>query len=424
MQKQITGWAEYSIDNRIMLLKQLLNDFNQNKEVIASTITLEIGKPISQSRSEVDFFNSFNKWTLDNAENILAEKVIYEDNQSLHTLCYEAIGKAALILPWNSPYGLLSWKLFSNLVVGNTVMIKHSELCPNTSKLIEEIIHKIEFPANTVEFVYGADDVGKEIVQSEIDMICFTGSSETGKKIYDYPKKKFPKLIMELGGSNAAIVFEDANLKMVVDKIFNSRFANNGQNCDAIKRVLLPENMFGEFVSQMVLKLSNCKIGDPSLSDTYFGPLASKKQLEVAKSQLDDSIWKNHVSISFKLDIDPNLKGNYFSPVIVQLHDLQSRVWNEETFAPILPIVAYKDEHEAVEFANSTKYGLGTVIFTEDQDRIKRIVPQLKSGNIEINNASQWIPQVPFGGYKFSGIGRENGVEGLLELCQIKVVSR
>ncbi len=416
------NWKELGIKKRITYLKSLYNAFESEKEKIAYLITKETGKPISQTRAELRFFQLYNKWNLENAAKILEDETTYEDKKTKHIIIYEPIGVASIILPWNSPFGLFSWKVFANLIVGNTVLVKHSEECPLTAKLIEEIVNKCNLPEGVFNMIYGDSNVGKLLVNKNIDLIVFSGSSEVGKELYETAAKKFIKAIMELGGSNPSIIFSDADLTKVTSRVFYGRFANCGQNCDAIKRLIVHKDIVDKINASLTKELEMKKIGDPNDEATYFGTLVSEKQLQTASEQLNDALDKG-AKIVAQLKVPKNLKGSFFSPIILSNISKNMKVWNEEVFAPILPIITFETEEEAIELANDTKYGLGATIFTEDKELFNRVANKLNCGNVEHNTISQWIPCNPFGGYKESGIGRENGAIGLKELCQLKVLS-
>ena len=416
------NWKEAGLQKRLAYLEKLYNAFESQKEKIAILITTETGKPISQTRKEVSFFQSYNKWNLENASKILSDVISYEDEKSRHKIVYEPIGVSAILLPWNSPFGLFSWKVFTNLIVGNTVIVKHSEECSLTAKLIEKIVSQADLPNGVFNMIYGDGEIGEFLASQDIDLISFTGSSKVGKKLYRVAAKKFIKAIMDLGGSNPALCFEDANVSNLSKRVFSGRFANCGQNCDATKRLIVHENQKDNIIDALVKELENKKIGYPSDEQTYFGTLISKKQVKYAEEQLKDAL-NNGAKIIAQLKIPKNLSGAYFPPTILSNVSKDMKVWKEEVFAPILPVISFKTENEAIELANDTNFGLGATIFTKDRNLFTKVANRLHCGNIEHNNVSQWLPCNPFGGYKESGIGRENGEIGLRELCQIKVIS-
>ena len=422
-QAALLGWRNTKVADRVELLINLLKEFSNRRSEIVHHISLETGKPISQARAEFDFFNSVNTWTLENTVSILAPKTTYETADQIHQLIREPYGVVATILPWNSPYGLFSWKLFPSLAAGNTLVVKHSEICPLLAELLEGIVQGSRLPRNVVNFVHGDELEGKYLLEQDIDFVSFTGSSSTGKEIIQTISRKLIPSIMELGGSNPGIVFHDADLNAVADRVSSGRFANCGQNCDAIKRLIVQEEVFDKLLTKLIDRLSEKTIGDPFDDETYFGTLASQDQLQTATSQLQAAI-ANNAKVEYQMKLSSILKGAYFPPTILTNVKRNMRVWQEEVFAPILPIVRFSTTEQAIKLANDSRYGLGATIFTSDDKVFDKVSQELLAGNIEQNSVSQWQSCIPFGGYKDSGIGRENGIEGLQNYTQIKVISK
>jgi succinate-semialdehyde dehydrogenase / glutarate-semialdehyde dehydrogenase len=417
------NWKNIGISKRIEYLKNLFSNFNQNKIELANLITQETGKPISQTIGEIDFFQTYNEWTLENANDILKDEIIYEDGNSIHTLKHEPHGVVAIILPWNSAFGLLSWKVFSSLITGNTIIIKQSEDVPLFSKKIESIVKKIHFPDGVINFVFGDEHVGEKLTDQNINLINFTGSSSIGKKLYKKAANKFIKVILELGGSNPGIIFEDSDIDDVIGRVFAGRFSNCGQNCDSLKRLIVHDTIYEDVLKKLKIEMQSKKIGDPENKETYFGTLCSKKQFEVANAQLNDALDKGAKIFSQK-EIPENLNGSFFTPIILTNVTNNMKIMTEEVFAPILPVLKFSTKDDAVKIANDTNFGLGATIFTKNKKLFDEVSNDLMCGNVDHNNVYQWLPCNPFGGFKDSGIGRENGKQGLLELTQIKVVSR
>jgi acyl-CoA reductase-like NAD-dependent aldehyde dehydrogenase len=415
-------WRDLGISGRVKLLREVVKGFENRHEEFASLISKEMGMPISQSHHDVggaiDYFN----WYLDNAEKHLSPEVVYEDESMIHTVYYEPVGVVAAITPWNFPASNFVWMVGQNLVIGNTVVFKDSEEVPLCGKLIEEVFAAASLPEGVFSEVYGDKDIGDALVNEDIDMICFTGSTATGQHLYKVGAEKFIKVFLELGGSAPGIVFEDADLDNVLDTIYANRFDNSGQICDGLKRLIVHENKLNEVIEKLTLKLNEVIVGDASNKDTDIGPLVSQKQLEVLKSQVQDALDKN-AKVEFKKELDNNLNGFFYALTILTNITKDMKVWNEEVFGPVLPIVTFKIEEEAVQLANDTKYGLGGYVFTEDKEKFKRVAMQINSGMIQVNNTSYVTPSSPFGGSKYSGMGREHGKFGFYELSQIKLIA-
>lgn len=415
-------WKELGVKKRIELLKPIRDEFLKRKDEIALLITKEMGKTLKDSKGEVNGFLEEFKWMLDNGENALKDEITHKDNKSVHKIVYEPYGTAAVITPWNYPFGMFVWGVIPNLIAGNTVVFKISEECPLVGKIIEEVMLSQKLPEGVFSEVYGAGDIGHKLVQSDINLIWFTGSTKVGKELYKIAADKFIKVILEMGGSNPAIIFEDADIDGAIKKIYSGRFDVCGQVCDAIKRLIVHESIFDKVVEKLKKEAETKIVGDPENPKTDVSCLVAKRQLDLLKDQVENAVSKGAKIITGGKSPD-NLEGAYYLPTILTNIKPDMRVWHEEVFGPVLPIVSFNDEDEAIRLANDTRYGLGAVIFTRDKEMAKRAASRIEAGTIEINQANHWLMCNPFGGYKQSGMGREQGIVGFRELCQIKVVS-
>ncbi|RJP47399.1 MAG: aldehyde dehydrogenase [Armatimonadetes bacterium] len=415
-------WRELGLEKRLEILEDVYCVLKKHSRELMELGTKEIGMPISQSRLSMESGFDYFKWYLNNSLKYISPEVGYEDEKEINKVFYEPVGVAAVIVPWNFPFENVVWGVIPNLIVGNTVVFKHSEYCPLFGKIIEEIISSSGLPEGVFEEIYGDGKEGDFLVHQDIDLIYFTGSSKTGKYLYEVAGKRFVKAVLELGGSAPGIVFQDAKIDEVLESIYVGRFYNCGQVCDGLKRLIVHKSKFEEVVDKLGKTLEIKKIGDPMNESTDFGPLVSQKQLELLKAQVQDAVDKGaKVVIGGRESKD--LVGSYYEPTILTNINSKMRVWQEEVFGPVLPVVSFESEEEAVSLANDTKYGLGSYIFTEDLERAKRVASRIQAGMVGVNNTSYLKPCNPFGGYKESGMGREHGKYGLRELCQIKVVS-
>ncbi len=416
-------WKALGVKKRIELLKPICEEFLKRKADFARLITAEVGKPISQSRSEVDCSVEDFEWFLDNGGKALEDEITHKDKASLHRIVYEPYGTAAVITPWNFPLNMFVWGAIPNLIAGNVVVFKISEECPLTGKLIEELMSSKNLPEGVFSEVYGAGDVGQKLAESDVNLIWFTGSTMVGKLLYKIAAEKFIKAILEMGGSSPAVVFGDVDVSDVVPELYNERFSNCGQVCDSVKRLIVHESIFDEAVEKLKIEVEKKVIGDPSDEKTQVGSLVAKRQLVLLQSQVKDAVEKG-AKVIMGSESPANLKGAYYKPTLLTNVTRDMRVWTEEVFGPVLPIVPFKTEGEAVELANDTPYGLGSRVYSKDVERAERVASKIQAGTVEINHAQRWLNRNPFGGYKQSGMGREHGTVGFRELCQIKVISK
>ena len=419
--KAFEKWGFISTKERISYIQKLYNCIKNNKQEFAELITNEMGMPISESLYDIDSGLEHIKWYIDNIENIIGDKITYEDEKEIDKIILEPKGVAAVIIAWNFPFSSFVWQAVTNLIVGNTVIIKHSELVPLCSKYIYDIVSNV-LPENVYSVVYGGGEVGRALVEQDIDLICFTGSTKTGQSLYKLAGEKFIDAVMECGGSAPGIVFEDADIDNIIEAMYINKFANSGQICDGQKRLIVHNTKIDEVCTKFKQYIETKNIGNPLDEKTEIGPLVSKEQLKKLENQVEDAIKKGAKVICGGQRLE-NTKGNYYLPTILTNINKDMKVYNEEVFGPVIPIIPFSTIQEAIEIANDTQYGLGGYVYTKDKEKFDIVVKQLKTGMVAWNNLYYLRPCNPFGGYKKSGIGRNNSEFGLQELCNIKIVT-
>ncbi|OGC56148.1 hypothetical protein A2797_02220 [candidate division WWE3 bacterium RIFCSPHIGHO2_01_FULL_48_15] len=416
------AWRALGIDGRIELLRKVVAKFEQDKDRLAKLVAQEMGMPIKEARDDLasglEYFNSY----FDKANDYLKPELTFENDKELHEVYHEPYGVAAVIVPWNFPFSNFVWQCGQNLVAGNVVVFKHSEETPLFGKAIEEIVAP-ELPKGVFEEVYGDGAVGEMLVKGDVNLICFTGSAKTGAKINEASSSRFIPTVMELGGSAPGIIFEDTDIEAIKETVFTNRFLNCGQMCDALKRLIVHENKVEEVIAKLTKLTTTKKIGDASSEQTDIGPLVAKRQLDLLEGQVSDAVQKGaKVVVGGKRP--EGLNGAYYEPTLLTGVTRKMRVWQEEVFGPVLPVVAFGTEEEAISLANDTPYGLGTYVFTQNKEQFARVAEQLESGMVSQNNVSYLNVCNPFGGYKMSGGGREHAQFGFHEVTQIKVIAR
>lgn len=415
-------WQEIGLTKRVELLRDVLQNFEKEKDNLALLISQEMGMPISESKHEVESGLEYFAWYLDNAEKYLADEITFENDTELHKVVYEPIGTVAVIVPWNFPFSNFVWQVCQNLIVGNTVIFKHSEESVLFGKEIEKAFSKSNLPNGVFTEVYGNGKIGNMLAHANINMICFTGSTEVGKQLYDVAAEKMIPIRMELGGSAPGIVFDDANVDDVLETIYINKFLNCGQVCDGLKRLMVHENKFDEVVSKLKAMLQDKKIGNAENKDTEIGPLVSEKQFDLFVEQIKSAI-DDGAEVVFGGKPSDNQNGFFYEPTLLTKVSPEMKVWKEEIFGPALPIVKFTTYDEAIKLANDTEYGLGAYVFTKDKELFEKSAKDIKTGMVAMNNASYLQPCNPFGGCKLSGIGREHGKYGFYELCNVKIIA-
>ncbi|MCP4179807.1 MAG: aldehyde dehydrogenase family protein [bacterium] len=415
-------WGETDLQKRLEIMSHLLELIKTKKKEITTIFTKEMGKPITESEGEFDgsifYFQSY----LDRAESLLSAKTTeLNDDSSTHVTYLEPLGTAAVILPWNFPFLLFVWEVIPNLIVGNTVVLKHSEECPLFSKIMEDIMDQSLLPKNVFSAIYGAGSEGDILTDQDIDIITFTGSYNVGKHLYKKASDKFIPILLELGGSGPGIIFKDADLDNAIEGISAWRYSNNGQICCALKRLIIHKDIAEEFVEKLRNYLNTKKVGDSEEYDTFFGPLVSEKQLCNLKKQVNDARAKGANIIECCNSKIP--EGAYYPPTIITDISFDMDVWKTEVFGPVLPVVTFETEEEAVKLANDTEFGLGSYLFTSDSEKAVRIGKQIQAGNVAVNNTGFLNPYVFYPTQKHSGMGKTAGSDIFKELCKVKVIS-
>jgi len=421
--KAFEGWRDTSVEERGSYVAKFAKEILKRKNELAKLATLEMGKPYSESLADFDFDQEYLKFYAQEGIKILQDESIEKTPNIIRRVIREPIGVVAVIIPWNFPFGNAVWGIMPNIVVGNTVVFKHSEYTPLCGQEIMNILNKIGLPDGVVNIVQGDGKVGAMLVDADVDLVWFTGSTRVGQEIYKRCAKKFIRCVLELGGSSPAIVFPDADLENALENIYTGRFYNCGQVCNAVKRLFVHKKIYREFVDKLVEKISKAKIGNP-LDKVDFGPLVSRKQLTLLKAQLKDAVYKGaKIEIGGSRPEDPALKqGNYYLPTILTNVNFDMRVLAEEVFGPVLPVVSFDNVDTAIKMANKTEYGLSAEIYTRNLDLAYEIAKKMQAGSVSINSSDYLTPSYPFGGYKKSGIGREGGKYGFHELTQIKYI--
>jgi succinate-semialdehyde dehydrogenase/glutarate-semialdehyde dehydrogenase len=416
------AWSALPQEGRNKAVESLVEVLKQHGDELAELMSKEMGKPITQARAQVDEMASHFHELITMADKALAPELVFENDSERHHQMREPFGVVVCIAPWNFPLLNIPWQAGQALLAGNTVVFKHSEEVILFSELVARLVRESDLPDGVFNVVLGDGLVGETLVQQPVDVVLFTGSTRTGQKITEFVAKTSTKVLTEMGGSAPGIVFEDADVPRIVETLYAVRFENTGQFCDGLKRLIVHENKLDEVLAELKKVNTKTKVGDASDKATDLGPLVAKRQVDALKEQVQDALDKGaHVVFGGKEPM--GLQGAYYEPTILTNVTFDMRVWQEEVFGPVLPIVTFKSEAEAIHLANDTIYGLGAYVYTEDKDCYFRVAKQLQSGLVSHNNALYFSTFTPFGGYKASGNSRTNGIEGFHEVTQIKIVS-
>ncbi|HZW85580.1 MAG TPA: aldehyde dehydrogenase family protein, partial [Nitrososphaerales archaeon] len=390
-------------------------------------LTLENGKPLADSRGELLNAANVLEFYASAARHIVG-KIPRYSGTDVSLVVHEPVGVCALIVPWNSPISLLSWKLGPALAAGCTVVVKPAGYTSGVSMEFTKLLSRVEaIPPGVVNVVTGPGElVGSELVKSpKVDKVSFTGSTETGRKIMEMAASNLKKVNLECGGKSADIVFDDANLDVALPSAMWSIFRSAGQSCNAGSRLLVQKTIYDSFMKGFRDLASSIKIGNGLDPDTEMGPVVSASQLErvlgYIRSGSEDGA---RLTLGGKrLNQGAFGKGFFVQPTIFEDVGRDARIFQEEIFGPVLCVLPFKDEDEAVAIANDTKFGLAGDLWSKSITRIMKVSQGIRTGTLWVNRHLNPGPEVPFGGYKQSGLGRETGLEGLMEFLQTKHIS-
>jgi acyl-CoA reductase-like NAD-dependent aldehyde dehydrogenase len=330
------------------------------------------------------------------------------------------------ITPWNYPLHQISAKVAAALAAGCTVIVKPSEVTPLNAFLLAEIIDGLELPAGTFNLVTGFGPVvGEAIAASpDVDMVSFTGSTRAGRRVAEVASATVKRVALELGGKSANVILEDADLQKAVADGINKCYLNSGQTCSALTRMLVPRSRLAEAEQIAAAVVSQIKVGDPFDSDTKLGPLVSDAQRERVRGYIERGREEGAKLVAGGGEAPEGLERGYFvSPTVFSEVKPDMTIAQEEIFGPVLCVMPYEDEDEAVEIANGTIYGLAGGVWSGSEEHAQSVARRLRTGQVEINGAT-FNPLAPFGGYKQSGFGRELGKFGLEEFLEVKAIQR
>ena len=419
--ESFVDWNKTGFDTRKLKMKKAAGILRNKKEFLAGIMTLEMGKPIEQSKAEIEKCAWVCDYFAENAEKFLEDEIIKSDASKSY-VTYRPLGVVLAVMPWNFPF----WQVFRfaapNLMAGNAGVLKHSSNVMGCALAIEDIFKEASFPENLFRTLIVSSKHVKDIIENKnIAAVTLTGSVPAGKSVASVAGGALKKTVMELGGSDPYLILDDADLDKTAEICVKARLVNSGQSCIAAKRFIVVESIYKKFEELFVEKMSREKMGDPFDASNNIGPQAREDLRDELHSQVKQSI-DNGAKLLLGGKIPP-IKGAYYPATVLSNVSTGMPAYNEELFGPVAALIRVKDEKSGIIAANDTIFGLGAAVFTSDFERGERIAKEeLSAGCCFVNDLVRSDPRLPFGGIKESGYGRELSLFGIREFMNLKTV--
>jgi len=418
--EEYLSWKATTFDYRAQLMHRAADVLRKNIDRYARTITVEMGKPVTESRAEVEKCAWVCEYYADNAEKFLADEII-ESDAGKSFVAFEPIGAVLAVMPWNFPF----WQVFRfaapALMAGNVGLLKHASNVPGSALAIEEVFREAGFPENAFRTLLISSRLVEDVIKDDRVMaVTLTGSEPAGMSVASIAGRELKKTVLELGGSDPFIVFDDADLPACVKTSATARMINAGQSCIAAKRFIVVEPLVKQFEEQQAEIMKKMKVGDPLDDSTQAGPMARIDLLEELDEQVQKSIRMGARLLCGGKKADG--PGAFYLPTVLTDVKKGMPVYDEETFGPVSAIIPVKDNDEAIKVANDSRFGLGGSLWSRDLKKAEAAARQIESGAVFVNGMTKSDPRLPFGGIKKSGYGRELSHYGIKEFVNIKTI--
>lgn len=412
------AWAATPAATRASFLEKIAANVKARTDELAATISGEVGMPLKLSRA-IQVGSPVYNWK---AYAKLAREFEFEARVGNSLVVREPVGVVAAITPWNYPLNQITLKVAAALAAGCTVVLKPSEVAPLNAFMLAEAIHEAGLPAGVFNLVSGYGPVVGEIIASHpfVDMVSFTGSTRAGRRVAELAAASVKRVALELGGKSPSVVLDDADFAAAVKGTVAACYLNSGQTCSAHTRLIVPESRYEEVRDLAKAAAETYAVGDPRNEGTRLGPLASAVQVKRVRDYIERGTAEGAELVTGGAQMPEGLsKGFFVKPTVFGRVHPKATIAQEEIFGPVLSIITYKDEEEAIRIANDSLYGLGGAVWAGTDERAIGVARRLRTGQVDINGGA-WNAQAPFGGYKQSGYGRENGAYGLEEYLEYK----
>ena len=423
------SWRALEIAKRVDVLKRFQRRLYEKKSQVAELITLEAGKPCVEAlTTEVMVVLDAARFLIQNSPRLLNDEPLTHGNIAMKTkagrIAREPYGVIGIISPWNYPFSIPAIQSLAALVAGNSVVVKPSEFTSLVALELASLLYEAGVPKDVFHIVVGDGATGAALIHSEIDKLVFTGSVATGKRIAEAAATRLLPVVLELGGKNPMMVLEDADIDVASSGAVWGAFMNAGQTCLSVERCYVQRKIYEPFVEACAAKAKRLCVGNGMDPDTDVGPMIRQRQLQTVEQQVDEAKARGaRVLIGGKRL--PELGPNFYAPTVLADVDHDMRIMHEETFGPVLPVMPFDAEDEAILFANDSEHGLTASVWTRDSARGQAIARRIAAGTVQVNDAVSCfaVSEAPHGGFKASGIGRTHGRFGLEEMVRLKYIA-
>jgi succinate-semialdehyde dehydrogenase/glutarate-semialdehyde dehydrogenase len=414
------SWTSSStVAERAGMVRRVGELHGERREKLAEIIVREMGKPVEQALAEVDFVVEIYAYYADKAEELMADEPIdLLGGEGTAVIRRSAFGVLLGIMPWNFPYYQVARFAGPNLVIGNPILLKHAPQCPESAEAMQRIFDDAGFPEGAYQNIYASNEqIEAVIADPRVHGVSVTGSERAGAAVAEIAGRNLKKVVLELGGSDPFIVLGSDDLEATAAEAAEARLDNTGQSCNAAKRFIVVDELYDEFLEKFKAALTASAPGDPASEDTAVGPLSS----ETAADRLEDQV-RRAVEAGAEIIAGGKREGNFFEPTILTGIEPGAEASQEEFFGPVAQVYRVSSEDEAVELANQTPFGLGSYVQTTDPEQGERVADKIEAGMVYVNLVGADSPELPFGGFKRSGFGRELGRYGADEFVNKKLI--